>query len=44
MTGRIQTDGARRLSMGAMSPFMLTRDDLNDQDPQAIGRYLSTQQ
>jgi hypothetical protein len=44
MTGRIQTDGARRLSMGALSPFMLTRDDLNDQDPEALGRYLSTQQ
>lgn len=43
MTGRIQTDGARRASMGAMTPFMLTRDDLNEPDAVAIGRLLATQ-
>lgn len=43
MTGRIQTDGARRLSMGSMTPFMLTRDDLNEPDAVALGRYLATQ-
>lgn len=42
MTGRIQTDGARRLSMGAMAPFMLTREDESQDDPQALARYLST--
>lgn len=41
MTGRIQTDGARRVGMGAMTPFMLTRED-QQPDPVALGRYLST--
>jgi hypothetical protein len=43
MTGRIQTDGARRASMGAMTPFLLTRDDLNEPDAVALGRLLATQ-
>jgi hypothetical protein len=35
--GRIQTDGARRLAMGSMTPFMLTRDDYGTEtDPEII--------
>jgi len=44
LPGRIQTDAARRLSMNALAPFMLTREDQNQIDPVALGRYLSTQQ
>jgi hypothetical protein len=39
--GRIQSDTARRVGMAPMAPFMLTRDDLQD-DPAALGRYLAT--
>jgi hypothetical protein len=39
---RVPSDRTNRLARAAISPLMLTRDDLKD-DPQALGRFLATQ-